>query len=173
MIYAPVEKYGIDKGIYNIQEALYNIMLSDDCKWTDIHLYGRIYKTETETGGRPEIYTKNRNYKPVFVNDTKGAEIGFYVTGRDFTNRVDKASIRIIFTTNLEKLQTKRNDEYILQQAKKWLISTNMMLSFGAINTGINDVFSDFETEQIKYRDMHPFFVFSFDVEITHEGSVC
>ena len=41
------------------------------------------------------------------------------------------------------------------------------------IKRGIEDVFSDFDTSQIKHRDMQPFFVFSFGCEITYSNQYC
>lgn len=164
MIVANDILYGIDKRIYNIQYALEKLIL-----WPDIYIYGRIYRTQIENGFRPEINDHNE-YIPIFNDDKVNNEIGFYVKSRTYNGFQNDAEIDVIFTLNLNEI--KETDEQVLCHAQKWLLNTGFVHSVSNINTKLETVFADFNIENIKYRDMRPFFIFSLTCLIDYEANI-
>lgn len=160
MIYAPTTPEGIDKVIYDIQTVL-----ESKLSWTDKHIYGRIKRTTKNDSFVPTLnYSENKEYPEVFINDKKKNEVGFYVKDRDYSDWMHRSNVDIIFTVDLSSIG--KYDEYVISNTEKILVKSGLIKEFGRIKEGIDNVFADFNTERIKYRDMYPFHVFSFETVI-------
>ena len=167
MIIIPRYNIGIDSEILRIQKIL------DNLDYDNIFIYGRLNKTISAKGDDIlETYTQNGEYKDVFINDIIGGSVGFYVINREFEQNW-KATTDIIFTIDLEKASDKvgRYDEVLLREAINLLQENGIKVN--SIKNGVDDVFSDFTTEVYKHRDMHPFFVFSINIDIYYDNQNC
>lgn len=164
MIIAPTNKYGIDIMIYDIQT-----ILDSSLGWDDTNIYGRVKRVLHNDSYIPAYnYSENKETPEVFINDKVNGSIGFYVKSRDYSDWMHSANVDIIFTLDLSKLSI--TDEYAISYAEKKLRKTNLIKDFGAIKEGVDKVFSDFNTDRIKYRDMYPFCVFSFETIIYYSS---
>ena len=120
---------------------------------------------------------KKGEYIEVF-NDDNYAATSFYYTEdtRDFTEfgRLSNSTVSIIFQLDLATLYgtNKRYDE----EAHRDVILAIQKTRTGEITTletGIENVYSEFDTTQIQYDDMQPFHVFRIDFEVPYEYDCC
>ena len=167
MIYAKTTVYGLDAQIKLIQTALDKLL-----PWSGtVEIYGKIQKTLRDEKVIPEVYISGSDYKELFVNDKVSATIGFIVKDRVYLDIYKPNSkVDVVFTVNLEKIHANstREDERCLIEAKNALKKTMLFNSISAIKTGIDEVFTGFDRDRIKHRDMQPWFVFSLETEITY-----
>ncbi len=173
-VIAPATTYGIDTKIKQVQNYL-----DDGLTWTTPLVYGRIYRNLKQVNESdvviPEVYSSSKEYKQIFIDDKSNAQIGFYVTSRDGAEYT--AEVDIIFTGNLIEIygaSALRLDEKAIVEAKRVLIDSGLLeLLPGGFKYGIAEVFNDFEQSQIKHRDMHPFFVFSYSCLVPYTEDFC
>jgi hypothetical protein len=67
---------------------------------------------------------------------------------------------------------TERNDEEILLTVLKIIKYNTLINNERDIKTGLENVFSQVSTEQIKFRDMHPYFNFSIGFDIVYKNEI-
>lgn len=164
--------YGIDTQIKKVQNYLNNTL-----SWTSPQIYGRIYRNQMLEGEAvvnvPEVFVSDNEYKQIFVDDTKTAIIGFYVTNRDVEPY--RATVDVIFTGNLDGIygsSSLRLDEKAIIEAYRTL-SRSGLLQVQDVKIGIQQVFADFSIEKIRHRDMHPLFCFSYTCEMGYSEDFC
>lgn len=155
---------GVDLTIDYIQEHL-NTMLS----WSNVTIYPRIYKEETETGIKPKVYNTDGDYEEVFYNDTLNGSMFFYTedsrTVRDETYPI---SLSLVVQMNLNAIYptiTHRADE----EAHNDLILALNQMSLHKVNglvTGIRNVYSEFEVNQVLLDDINEYHCFRIDMEV-------
>lgn len=177
MIIAPEILYGIDRPINEIQKVLEKIMLFNGKgirgdKWTECNIYGRINRNLRNDIYIPEIYIGNGEFKEVFVDDGKTAELGFYVKGEIINNNTHTADIDIILSTDFRKLGKMLNTEYLKSKLTNWLYDTRM-IEIGSVNEGVEKVFADFDKDRYKYRDMFPFGIISVETTLIYSNTIC
>ena len=172
MIFAKTTPYGIDKKLKAIQTSL-NTSLAKLWLGT-IEVYGKIEPTKRNDKVIPEVYVSGIEYRELFVNDSVTATIGFIVKDRTVTKNTITAKVDVVFTVDLKKAYgvALREDEKAIIQAKKAVEKTMLCGAITKINVGIDDVFKGFDRERIKYRDMQPWLVFSFETEITYDETI-
>ena len=166
MIFAKTAPYGLDAQLKRLQTYL-----NAHLPWVgDLEVYGKIEPTLKDKAVIPEVYVSGVEYREMFVNDKVTATVGFIVKERDFENNKPFAKVDAVFTVNLKKAYATnlREDELCLIDAKEALKKSMLVGSIGKIKTGIVDVFNGFDKERIKHRDMQPWFVFSFEIEIMY-----
>lgn len=162
---------GIDNAIQIIQTYLY-----DNLNWGEIDVFGRVYKNPINKKGLTiEAYSGDDSYVDVFTNDTKNANIFFIEDdvhetkdGFRFTNKV-----KIVFMINLKKvypdLYHRADIEAQIEAIE--LIRKKTGFTFQKIEKGIKQCLGEFQTEEIKLNDMHPYHVFAITGEITYQIS--
>lgn len=172
-IFSAPEQVGIDSKIYRIQ--LFLSKYFSDLWYGDHEYYGRLYKTQGENGNHPEAWVGGKDYKEVFVNDKKALVVGFIEQSREIRGRELYATISVVFTGNINLLlnTTDRKDERIFLQIYQGLRKSMLIESVSNPKRGVEDVFSGFIVDGLKFRDMHPFFCFSFDIEIQYTENIC
>ena len=173
MVVAPDNLYGIDKQIKRVQDYL-NDKIADI--WAgNICVYGRAIETERDGVKVLENWTENNDYKQIFVNDRYDAVIGFKVNEREINENRLKASLDIIFTVNVKEVLGVFDylDEKVLMDAYKIVNGCGLIENVSAVKVGIDNVFTGYDTEKIKHRDMSPYHVFSFTTAIEYFESVC
>lgn len=163
MIIAKAENNGVDEAILIVQKIL------DTLQYNDVNIYGRVYRNLRDDNYRAEAYTQNKEYKEIFINDSKGGIFGFYITSRKSNKGTLLNEMDLIFTGDLTKLsgETGRYDEEFLMTVLNLL--NNNGISTGEVKTGVDSVFTNFEKDNIKFRDMQPYFVFSIKITLISE----
>lgn len=159
--------YGIDTTIESITNRLKTLVT-----WNDFNIYGRIYRNLRNDNYIPEKNLNGKEFKKIFIDDNCGGEMGFYVKNRSYQGFQYKSNTDVIFTVNKTKLGM-IDEERIMLLAERWLLKTGYVVSVGEVKVYINNVFSDFYTDNIKYRDAYPFWVFSIECEINYTNNAC
>jgi hypothetical protein len=162
---------GIDLPIQKLQTYLHNKL-----PWSDIEVYGRVFENPSKSKGFTlEAYISKNEYKDVFINDTKTANI-FFIEDKKHTTKegiMFTNKLQIVFMVNLKKAYpniTHRADMEAEIEAIK-LIRTRSNFSMTEIEKGISSVFKGFNTDGIKLTDMQPYHVFSINGDLTYQIS--
>jgi hypothetical protein len=185
-VFAKNTTYGLETRVKEFQDYL-NVELpqywakeSDGTQHPEeIYIYGLVRKLLRDDSVYPEVYkgtgVKQKEYKELFIDDKVAASVGFLVLDRNpFQNH--QANVDIIFTLRIDKIypdSTTRDIEKALLEAEKVVERSTWVSNVLDIKEGIEDVFSDFETEPIKHRDMHPWYVFSLNVDLFYPDNSC
>lgn len=173
MIYAASTLVGIDYQIYLLQFYLQDAL---DAIWTcEKSIYNRLYETERNGTNRLEANIGKRDYVEPFVNDNKSCVVGVRVNDRTIDNHRLIAGVDIIFTVNVQDaLGTKEyQDEKVLMQAYRVIRACGLVNNLTEIKTGIENVFTGIDTDNIKHRDLAPFMAFAFTCEMTYIEELC
>jgi hypothetical protein len=171
MIYAKTTTYGLESQIKRLQN-----WLNDKLTWLGtIEIYGKIQKTNRDGRIIPEVYVSGNEYKNILINDNVSASVGFLINSKTIENSQKKANVDIVFTVNLVKIHENnyRDDEKSLIEAEKIINSSGITLVNGDIKEGIEQVFAGFDIENLKHRDMQPWYVFSLNCEINYNNDIC
>lgn len=174
MICAKNNRVGIDAKIYLLQTYL-------DAKlnaiWNSpIVIYGRVYANQKETGAIPEVWNENNDYRQIYFNDKNAATVCFIVTERNIQTKGNvKANIDIVFLINVKQTlgTSQRSDELAMLQVIDLIRKSQLAKTSGEIKEGIANVFSGFNVDAIKFRDMQPYAVFSIPCEIHYNENLC
>lgn len=174
MIYRRLDKYGLDVPIDRMQT-----FLDSHLNWSDKHVYGRIDSNDgksdsTQNGASfkvPEWWIKGDEYEDIFLDDKKGAVIGFNVTDR----RLNSASIDIIFSIRLDKIYgtNVRNDEKCLVEVIQSIGSGVCGFVLDDLVTGVKDTFEGFDITRYPFRDMQPYFNFALKCTLNFKENYC
>lgn len=170
MIFAKTITYGLDTQVKRMQEYM-DVNLG----WTNVNIYGLIQKTTKNNKIVPEAYISEKDYKEVFLNDKVYGSVGFIETNREIFP-VKKSTIDVVFTVLLSKIypsSTTRENELCMLQAERCLEYSGLIYNVTGLKQGIDDVFSGFNTDNIKHLDMHPWMVFSFEIELQYTDDSC
>lgn len=166
---------GIDKAINRLQALIEN-----NLTWNDANIYGRIYRNKVNDKFVPEVWVSGNEYSQVFVDDNHAGLVGFYVKEtRTISSGIMEADIDIIFTVDVTKIYDSqlREDEKALLEVGQILVNaaTKGFTLDDSNNVKINNekVFADFDRESIAYRDMQPFFNFSFSGKLKYSINLC
>lgn len=176
---------GLDAIIQDFQTDLYTEL---GTTWSgDISGYGKVYKNRHSTRENiPEWYRSSRIYKPewwnasksdyenVYYDDNYGATFCFLVGDRHTTDDsvVYRVPIKIVCMVDLNKIYpdlTERADAL----AHKDVIEICRNYSFrdfkvSGIQTGIETIFAEYTTTDIKFDDTHPLHCFAVIAEMEY-----
>lgn len=180
LVQAPNPK-GIDKSLQQLQSKMYThltALWSLDALSPDYQCYDRCFRNQTKEGLVPEIYSTN-GYKQVLFDDKHKVQSFFDIDSRinvnsDGSNNVE---VYLIFMLNLEKLKGKgiRPDELVRQEIQTFLDNNYFGFILKSITLGLDNVFSEFNSTKIKYRDMQPLHClkFTFDKTYSFKDHIC
>ncbi len=169
MIYTLTNPKGIDAAIQNLQNFLH-----DQLGWTDIDVYGRVYRNVSEQKGlTPEAYISDGEYRDVLTNDKKTATIFFIDDNKHETKEGIRfeSKIKIVFILNLKKAfpnVTHRADMDAEIKAVE-LLRMRSAFAMNEMEKGVDAVLSGFNTEGIKLSDIQPYHVFSINGVMTYQ----
>jgi len=172
-IYTKNNAVGVD-AVINTYIQRINAYLNVKKLW-NIDIYHKIYREMTDQGVyAPYSFVSVKDYKEVFLNDKVNGECGFYLNQkRDVKGNLVTVSCDVIFSINIDKIDgssLQREDEKAIMIA---LAAVEECEEVTSIKTGINNVFADFDTDRIKYRDLQPFLNFSFTININFKNNKC
>lgn len=167
---------GIDIPIQKLQTLLYDRVKT---LWsvTDstFNMYGRAYRNQLQNGYAPEVYVGKDEYKDSYFDDTLAGS-AFFAYENTKLNGVDTtAVVSLIMMVNLAKIKpgTVRNDEEARVDIERICLERNYGFFLTGIVTGIDQVFKEYGTKSIKYRDMHPWHCFRLNFNITYNINDC
>lgn len=164
---------GIDTVVQSIQTDIYDKFV---VAWGgSIDGYGRVYKNINADGDvKPELYVGKGEYKQVYHNDKMNATF-FFVDGDLHTTEDEFLFItesKFVFMVNLEKAfngDTDRSDEKAHRDALEILRDVaHERFTITGVEKGIKRVLNDFDTENIKFQDIHPYHCFSINVTLSY-----
>lgn len=159
MIIAIDNRYALDAKLYKIQQYL-------DAKLTDdVIIYGQLHENDRQQG---KILEWSYEEKEVFVDDRECMVIGFRVLSKTpGSGFLGTASIDCIVTTKTD------NRELTEQTIYKHLIKCGYLNDITGMKIGIDQVFTGLFNDNIRYRDIYPFHVFAFTVNVNYNLGDC
>lgn len=173
MNYTKTNTAGVDTPIERIKNYLYSELLS---KWNpdELDVYGRIYKNTSQGITYPEYYIGDNEYKEVLLDDTKTGIIFFSVS--DFANSngdVLNRECDVIVSIDLNELNgnTYRTDAHVQRDVFKVLNNFRGIFSINRIETGLNNVYSDFNGVVKYFNDMQGFHHFKINGIINYTNN--
>ena len=171
--------YGLEQRIYLLQYHLNdNLAWFDNVSDSKIEIYGKIQPTQKNINGTiatiPEVPISKKDYKNPFINDNTSGIIAFLVQNRTIGTYLNKATLKAIFTVKLTEIHNdnERNQERALSEAYKALDSSDLCDIIG-VEEHIPTVFSSFRQDEIRFRDMQPWFVFAYIITVDYEDYLC
>lgn len=190
-VFAKNTTYGLEDKVKELQEYLntkipdyWAIDIDGNKHQEELAVYGIVRKLIKQDDDQaditiPEAYkgtgANQTEYKQFFVDDKVAATVGFLVLDRSL-EPYRLANIDVIFTLRIDKVyptSTTRDIEKTLLEAEKILEDFGGVDSVNDIKEGIEEVFSDFYTGGIKHRDMHPWYVFSLNIDLYYTDNIC
>lgn len=175
-----VDPVGIDILIASIQDRSFNNLITNGVgDWTDANYesYARAYVNPKKEGTIPEVYTGDREYKEVLMDDTFVASSFFLVDdSRVFDESQFTLSISIIYQADIQKLFPSilhRADEEMHKDIIDSLEDTEFTDFITDITTGIDGVYSDLDIPDsylsgISLDDMSNYHVVKIDLEVPY-----
>lgn len=163
---------GIDIPVDKIQRALYTDLVTNG-PWLSYESYHRAYENDHEEGIRPEVFTINNDYKEVFMDDAFNVTSFFIVDQDRLINNGEefRSDISIIFQVQLDKLLPlvlHRADEEFNNQVSNVLSNLGYGYELLGMEQGIDNVFAEFDQDQIKYEDLQPYYVVRFNLSVPY-----
>lgn len=149
-------RYGLDVKLHKIQQYL-------DIKLNAI-IYGQLHENDREDG---KVLEWSIDEKEVFVDDNENMVIGFRVINKSVNDYVGVAELDCIVTTKTDNREKTENEIY------KHLANSGYINEITGVKIGIADVFTGLFNDRIKYRDIYPYHVFAFTIEVNYNYSIC
>ncbi|MBO9151924.1 hypothetical protein ACFOTA_06885 [Chitinophaga sp. GCM10012297] len=147
--------------------------------------YGRCYRNQKDDGYVAEVYTGNREYREVYLDDTVSALSFFGISGDTELDIASTASVHLVFFVNLEKLKPAighRGDEEVRVDVLNLIKGGIYGFTVTEISTGIERVLQEYagttmaqrdNLDGLYARDMHPYHCFRFDFELRYNINNC
>lgn len=162
---------GIDNKIKIMQDVLFQHL-----GFTNVDFYGRVHKVIDKSGKgfTPQVYITNTESKEVLYDDRNAPGGNIFFVDNDDHSTIDGkwlvAKVKIVFMLNLNKVATVksyRNDSEIQQKALE-LLKKLKAIEITSFERGIDNVLSDFNTENIKKYDLQPYHTFSINGNLNY-----
>ena len=176
---------GIDTVINNINDLVYTELdwLSTNDNPVNYTAYHRALKNPKNGGIVPEVYeidtnTRTGEYSEVFYNDRVDASSFFYVDdniGTTDNGRIFDTTVSMVFQIDLSKVadNIKHRGDAEIHRVVCNAINKGKYGKVSGLVTGIPNVYSEFQQDQIQFTDMHPFHCFRVDVAVTYQFDCC
>lgn len=156
---------GLDCEIKDFQTDLYNAL---DAKYSfAIEGHPRAYKNPNENGDFiPEVWNESKQeYQEVYLDSSIPYRF-FFIEGENHTTEDGSyfiAPLKVVFMVDLRKLDTLVRADAEAQKDAAGAINTDVLANFEVtgIEKGMSNVFSGFNTDAIRFDDLHPWHVFA------------
>ena len=163
--------YGLDWILAIIQASIANKLT-----WNGINnIYGKIQPLIKQLNGIyvtvPSCYDKNLDYiSDVFATDSVTSTIAFLVKDHQYDGALSQNNIDVIISVDVQKAfgNQSRDDEKAREQMYWILRHTNWISDISRAKEHNKDVWSGFDTKQIKFADMNPYYTFSLNIQIDY-----
>lgn len=166
-VYAKNNPVGVDEEILWFQNSIAEL------GWQNTDIYGRLYVNKKGKDDIAEAYIGGKDYKEVFIDDTKNAVFGFIVDGQRTGYTIYTADVKLICSLNLVNLfpnAPHRYDEEAISQVICAIDSRIANKGDIEIATDNDIVFSEVSRDRFKYRNMHPWFNFSVKFKLRYKN---
>jgi hypothetical protein len=175
MIIAKTNPVGIDQVIDRMQTYLENKLAF--ATWENNHRAYINPKISGQDGFIAEVYVSNGEYRECFYDDRFNAT-SFFITS-DTTQTEDKRLVQTvswIFQCNLKKLAAlipHRADEEIRNKVINAFKSMIGIYEIESIETGIDNVYNEFERSKLKNNNMSDLYVLRVNVQVKYDSTCC
>ena len=173
MLHLREKTSGIDCEIQEMQKDIYDA-LTGAFQFKNVEAYGRLYRNETNDGIRPQWFSSQvADYETVYLDDTKDIILSF-IDGETH-NTVDGftyvAPVKIVFWFNLDKIEVNHYPDAEAQRIASVILKENVFneLQFKQLEKGLRNVYSGFNTGDIRFDNMNPYHVFSLNIDLTYQ----
>jgi len=161
---------GIDAKIHMVQTFIY-----DRIGWENIDVFGKVFKVPSKSkkgGDTIEAYVGKNEYRDVFTNDKKTANIFFIEDDKHTTKEgiLYKNEVSVVFMVNLKKLYPEirhRADMEAEADAMK-VLKASRILRLPEIEKEVKAIFEKLNIENIKLSNMQPYHVFAIRGEMAY-----
>lgn len=162
-----ISPVGIDVVIDKVQSYIYNNLVVEH------QSYPRVYKNDTNNVGViPEVYVNENEYSEVFFDDAYTVSSFWLVDDNTSYDEKATTTISVIFQVLLDEAYpsiTHRADEEFINDISNILYDNPYNYEITNIVRGIDNVYSEFNRDQVKWDDISNFFVVRFDLEVTYD----
>ena len=179
---------GLDNAIQGIQEDIYEQLPN---YWNNTPFpivgYGRVQRTPLNEGKeQPEYYTQSKtflpewydasikNYRDVFWDTKNGAQFCFLIDEEDkaLDEQTFLSKVTIVFWVNLERIYPIK-EEQTVSRAHRDVMEVLRNYNFrryqiNNIERGVDNIFRQYLTKNMRYNDMHPLHCFAVNVDLTY-----
>lgn len=180
MIITKTNPVGIDKKIDTFQRVMYSSLIKT---WntSKYNCYPRCYRNQTADGYAAEMFTGGVDYQEVYIDDTVSAS-SFFGIGQEqqVVDGQKVANVHLIFSVNLKEIKPgpQRNDEEVKIDVERLIQSIGLSHGWQITKetTGIDKILNEYpgskKTIGLKYKDMHPFFWFRYDMNVYYDPTI-
>jgi hypothetical protein len=186
MLFLKTAPVGVDIPIQKLQLYLHEKLLA---KWglqnVDYEAYGRCYRNQKEDGYVAEVYVGGNEYKEVYLDDRISVLSFFGLSGDIEFEVTNTADVHLIFWVNIKRLYpaiTHRADEEVRKDVQELVQKKMYGFTLTEVRLGIERVHQEYRgtimaaqanLDTLKYRDMHPFHCFRFDLKLLYDIKHC
>lgn len=178
MNYTKPTVIGIDIPIQKFQTVLYDkiktIWPVDD---SSFNMFGRAYRNQAQKGYQPEVFVGGIEYNDSYFDDTvKGSAFWGLSSPEKVTPEGDTtAQVFVIFMVRLDQIKPgeTRNDEEARNDIQQICMNRFSGLFMSGVITGIDQVFKEYNLDNIKFRDMHPWHCFRLNFNLVYNIYDC
>lgn len=174
MIFIKDTTYGLETTVKYLQQYI-----DANIPWLGINnVYGLIYRNSSDKGIKPEAYigdgSTNKEYDNIFCNDNITSSIGILEVGNRNLSNGRNVDVDVIVTMRIDKAfnSNERNDELAMLQFERVLKGYYGINTIEELKQGIENVFSGFYYDDMLYRDMHPWLVFSMRINLMYNDDI-
>lgn len=177
MLVRKTNPVGIDEMVDIIQETLDALQDFGGVSWDNFPRAYKNPKALKQGTYVPEVYVGNGEYQECLMNDGKVLTTFFTTDGsREFAGDDFESPLSLIVQcSDLEAIYPTighRADEELIHGFLTILRSIGDVTITG-VETTIEDVYSEFDTENLRFDDMGVFFVFRVNMTVTYGLSCC
>lgn len=176
---------GIDDAIQSIQTDLYNQFSGI---WSgNMSAYGRVHKNPANVGEEvpnyyrtskivtPEWYnSEKKDYEEIYFDDNYSSRICFLVGDRRTTTDglVYIAKVKCVFMMDLSEVypnEVERQDAKTQNDVLNFMVyNNNGRYMINGLETGIDTIFYEYVTNNIRSMDMQPFHCFAVNIDLPY-----
>ena len=176
---------GIDTVINNINGLVYEALgwVENGDFPVNYTAYHRALKNPRNGGIVPEVYKidaeySRGEYSEVLYDDTLDASSFFYVSDEQDTvdnGRMFNTTISMVFQVDLSTVASviKHRGDAEVHRIVVNAINKGLYGKVSSLVTGIPNVYTEFDQNQIQFTDMHPFHCFRVDIDVNYEFGCC
>jgi len=159
---------GIDISIGKLQNLLFT-----ELDLLSYESYPRVYKNpDINVLTIPETYIATKDYKEVLFDDKFSLSSFWLVDDNRSIDEFATTTISVVFQVLLDELYPTvphRADEEFIRDIYNILYNNPYDYDLTNVVTGIDNVYSEFDTSQVTWDDMSNFFVCRFDLEVVYD----
>ena len=175
---------GLDKRIDSLQKGLFSsLKITWSLADARFNCHPRCYRNQGPGNDYiAELYVGNNEYNETYLNDLVDVT-SFFGIGTEEQIADDNmmiANVHLVFFVDLSKIKpgNNRNDSEARTDVQSILDTVGSSLGFilQKVKTGLDNCLREYpgsrNAEGLKYRDMHPFHVFRFDMQVDYQPTL-